>query len=118
MKHSDHAKVFRALAEAILTTPGATQPSLRHSLEAYAASSTSAERAPAEVPQDLAPYVEKVTHHAFQVVDEDLDALKAAGYSEDALFEITLSTALGAAAGRLERGLAALRGSSPEEDPS
>jgi alkylhydroperoxidase/carboxymuconolactone decarboxylase family protein YurZ len=37
-------------------------------------------------------------------------ALRAAGYSEDAIFEIVASVAVGAGLGRLERGLAALRG--------
>src|SRR5205814_2910761 len=44
--------------------------------------------------------------------DEDLAALQRAGTSDDALFEVTVSAALGAALGRLERGLAALRGES------
>jgi hypothetical protein len=37
-------------------------------------------------------------------------SLRRAGYSEDAIFEITSSAALGAALGRLERGMAALQG--------
>lgn len=58
----------------------------------------------------LAAYVDKVARHAHQVTDEDLTALQRAGSSDDALFEVTVAAALGAAVGRLERGLAALRG--------
>jgi hypothetical protein len=36
--------------------------------------------------------------------------LRRAGYSEDAIFEITVSAALGAGMIRLERGLAAMKG--------
>ena len=48
--------------------------------------------------------------HAYKVTDRDIDELKQAGYSEDAIFEITLSAALGAGQSRLERALAALEG--------
>jgi hypothetical protein len=41
-------------------------------------------------------------------------ALQGAGNSDDALFEVTVAAALGAAVGRLERGLAALRGEEPD----
>jgi len=58
----------------------------------------------------VAAYVEKVALHAYRVTDADIDGLREAGYSEDAVFEITLSAALGAGLGRLERGMAALRG--------
>src|SRR5439155_17598388 len=71
------------------------------------------------IPAALAAYVDKVARHAYQVTDEDLGALQRAGTSDDALFEVTVSAALGAALGRLERGLAALRGkSSPPHPPS
>ena len=56
--------------------------------------------------------------HAYKVTDEDLVALKRAGNSDDLLFEVTVSAALGAAMGRLERGLSALREASPPEDES
>jgi alkylhydroperoxidase/carboxymuconolactone decarboxylase family protein YurZ len=41
--------------------------------------------------------------------DEDIAGLHQAGYSEDEIFEITLSAALGAGLARLERGFAALK---------
>ena len=63
-----------------------------------------------DIAPDLAGYVDKVALHAYKVSDEDLAALKRAGNSDDLLFEVTVSAALGAAVGRLERGLSALRG--------
>jgi alkylhydroperoxidase family enzyme len=50
-----------------------------------------------------------VAKHAYKVTDADVEALRHAGYSEDAIFEITLSAALGAGLARLERGIEALR---------
>ena len=38
-----------------------------------------------------------------------IDRLREAGYSEDAIFELTLAAALGAAQSRLEAGLKAMR---------
>jgi hypothetical protein len=39
------------------------------------------------VPADLAPYLEKVRLHAYEVTDRDVDELKAAGFTEDQIFE-------------------------------
>ena len=43
------------------------------------------------------------------VTDRDVAAVVAASGSEDAVFEMTLAAAVGAATGRLEAGLRALR---------
>ncbi len=60
------------------------------------------------LPAELATYVDKVARHAHQVTDEEVAALKQAGYSEDQLFEITVAAALGVAVRRLDAGLAGL----------
>ena len=64
----------------------------------------------AQLPAPLDTYVDKVARHAYKVTDDDIVALRQAGYSEDAIFEVTLSAALGAGMSRLERGLAMLKG--------
>jgi alkylhydroperoxidase family enzyme len=66
-----------------------------------------------EVPAALRSYLSKVAEHAYKITDEDVDALKRAGYSDDAIFELTASAALGAAVTRLEKGLIALHESRP-----
>ncbi len=58
----------------------------------------------------LAAHVDTVARHAWRVAPEDVAALRAAGLSEDAIYEATVAAALGAGLLRLERGLAALRG--------
>jgi hypothetical protein len=49
-----------------------------------------------------------VRQNAWKVSDADVQSLKTAGFSEDAIFEITVAAASGAAIMRLERGLIAL----------
>ena len=106
-----HMPLVRGLIKSILTTPGDTDPALRRAVEARSAE-LGGRPGPAtgEIPEALRGYVDKVARHAYKVTDRDVEELKAAGYSEDAIFEITLSAALGAGVSRLERGLAALRG--------
>jgi hypothetical protein len=60
---------------------------------------------PAPPPFDA--YVEKVRRHAYRVTEAEVAAL-AASTSEDAVFEATVATALGAGLVRLEAGLAAI----------
>jgi hypothetical protein len=60
-------------------------------------------------PPEFAPYLEKVRADAYKVTDADVEALKAAGHSEDEIFEHTVSVAVSAGLLRLEAGLNALR---------
>jgi hypothetical protein len=114
------AHTTRLLAS-VLGTPGDTAEALRRAVLARAArlgggtgtydgGGASGEAVPAA----LAGYVDKAARHAYKVTDEDVTALQRGGTSDDALFEITASAALGAALGRLDRGLRALRGEEPD----
>jgi alkylhydroperoxidase family enzyme len=60
-------------------------------------------------PPDFAAYLDKVRRHAYKVTDRDVEELKAAGHSEDEIFEQTASTAVAAGLERLDAGLKALR---------
>jgi alkylhydroperoxidase family enzyme len=97
-----HAQAIERVSEAILETPGDTAPELRRAISSYASGDGG------DPPAELRPYVDKVARHAYKVVDGDIERLREAGYSEDAIFELTLAAALGAARVRLEAGLAAL----------
>ena len=106
-----HAIHTQRMIEAVLTTPGDTDPALRRSVKRWAAELGSRPSTQSSVVlPELAVYVKKVALHAYKTTDEDIEALRNAGLSEDAIFEITLSVALGAGIARLERGLAALKG--------
>ena len=85
-------------------------PELRRVIDSYAARLSRTGWARATFPPELEAYVRKVTLYAYKVTDEEIVKLKALGYSEDDLFEITISAALGAGRTRLECGLAALKG--------
>ena len=56
----------------------------------------------------MASYLDKVRTGAYRIVDEDVEALKEAGCSEDAIFEQTVAVAVGEGLRRLEAGMRAL----------
>ena len=62
-----------------------------------------------DVPPVAQAYADKVRRHAYKVVDRDVEELKAAGWSEDAIFELTVATALGAGLSRLEHAYRVLQ---------
>jgi len=94
-----HRAHVDALVKDVLEQPGTVAPELRRAAKGNRA---------ADLPPELVAYVDKVERHAYKVTDEDVAALKEAGYSEDQLFEITIAAAVGAAMRRLEAGLAPL----------
>jgi alkylhydroperoxidase family enzyme len=61
-----------------------------------------------DAPPDFAGYLDKVRLHAYRVGDSDVQALLDAGYSEDEIFEHTVSAAVAAGLERLDAGLRAL----------
>jgi alkylhydroperoxidase family enzyme len=54
-------------------------------------------------PTEMAAYLEKVRDRAYAVVDRDIEALKEAGFSEDAVFEQTVVVAIAEGLRRLDR---------------
>jgi alkylhydroperoxidase family enzyme len=61
-----------------------------------------------EAPPELAPFLDKVRKGAYKLTDADVQALKDAGFSEDVIFEQTVSVAVAAGLERLEAALAVL----------
>ena len=60
-----------------------------------------------QAPPEFAPYLDKVRTNAYRVTDQDVQALKD-GFSEDVIFEQTVSVAVAAGLRRLEAALAVL----------
>ena len=54
-------------------------------------------------PAAMAGYLEKVHERAYAVTDADVEALKAAGLSEDEIFEQTVAAAVAEGLRRLDR---------------
>jgi alkylhydroperoxidase family enzyme len=69
--------------------------------------------------QSVAPELErllaKVRAHAHRVTDADVEAVRSAGYEDDAVFELTIAAAIGVARGRLDRALHAIAAFEQEE---
>jgi hypothetical protein len=97
---SDRFAALRAgLEEAVLGAPGETARAERQrAMEGQGAT------------PELTAFLQQVQRHAYRITDEEVAALRAAGYSDDRLFELLLAAALGAAEARLAAGLQALEG--------
>ena len=91
-----HAILRDRVLESVLAGRGESDPSIR-----------SAAADGSGLPAELQAVVEKIHRHAYKVTDEDISRLQAK-YSDDQLFEIVVSAALGASRQRLRAGLAAL----------
>lgn len=62
-----------------------------------------------QAPLDFDTYLDKVRGHAYTTTDEDVQALKDVGHTEDEIFEHTVSAAVAAGLERLDAGLRTLR---------
>ncbi len=56
----------------------------------------------------IGAFLAKVRDHAYRITAEEVAALRAAGWADDVLFELTIAAALGAAEARLLPALDAL----------
>ncbi len=116
MSQSIHSTI-RQLRDSVLTSAGETTPEERQRVALW---SVALEQGTAHqpMPEPLAKVLAKVVHSPYKVTDEDIQALREAGYSEDAIFELILSAAVGIAMRRYERGMAALHGQKGASDAS
>jgi len=111
-----YSELVEHLRNAVLRGKGETDPGLRQAVAARSAELAGLPAVPpgapagAEIPANLREFVDKAALHAHRITDEEVAALRRAGYSEDAIFETAISAAIGGGLARLERGLAALEG--------
>jgi hypothetical protein len=61
-----------------------------------------------DVPASMSALVDKVARHAFSVTDRDITDVKAAGISEDQIFEVVVCAAVGQATRQYDAAFAAL----------
>jgi hypothetical protein len=94
-----HARRLGDLRRAVLDGDGVTDRELR----AAAASGAS-------MSEPLGSYTAKVRDASYRITDEDVEGLKVDGIGEEAIFEVTVAAALGAALQRFEAGLRAVTG--------
>jgi alkylhydroperoxidase family enzyme len=60
-------------------------------------------------PPEMAAYLEKVRSNAYKVTDADVERLKAAGLSEDEIFEQTVAAAISEGLRRLDAAAAVIK---------
>jgi alkylhydroperoxidase family enzyme len=60
------------------------------------------------LPGPMGVFADKVRRRAYAVTDEDIDVLRQLGLNEDAIFELTIASAVGEASARLQAGLRAM----------
>ena len=99
---SRHRRLFRAIEIAVLDGEGESPAALRRAV-------ARGETPPGDA---LAAYLGKVHEHAYKVTDADVAALKAAGLSEETIFELTVNVAAGEGQRRFDAGMDALGGES------
>lgn len=95
---ADISRLHRELIARVLGGDGTAPPELRRA--AFDGSG---------LDEPLRALVDKVAHDAQQVTDEDIAAVRAAGLSEDQIFEIVVCAAIGQADRQYAGALAALR---------
>ena len=62
----------------------------------------------AGLPEPVSNLVEKVAMHAYKVTDDDIAAVRIAGFTEDQIFELVVCAAIGQATRQYEAALAAV----------
>ena len=92
-----HASLRDQVFKRVLDGAGESDPAIRRAVADDGS----------RVPADLKPLVEKIHRHAYKVTDDDIARVQTK-YSDDQLFEIVVSAALGASRQRLFAGLKAL----------
>lgn len=95
---------------ALLHSVAGLAPSLRRNIEGYCANLRGSTREHTQVPEPLQPLLNKIATDAYKVIDEDIQALKEQGYSENLIFELVICACFGAAMAPLETAYAALAG--------
>jgi hypothetical protein len=95
---SEIAELHGQLIARVLGGAGEAAPTLRHAAFENAG-----------LDEPITTLIDKVANHAYRVSDEDIAAVRAAGLSEDQIFEIVICAAVGQASRQYTSALAALR---------
>ena len=61
-----------------------------------------------KAPPAMEAYLDKVRQRAYSITDDDVESLRRDGFSDDEIFEHTVSAAIGEGLRRLDAGLEAL----------
>jgi alkylhydroperoxidase family enzyme len=82
----------------LLNAPGKTSSELRQAVEAFVAIQRGQSRPQTSpVPDELTSYLQKLALTAYKITDKNFNDLRLAGYEDEAIYEITVTGAFGAA---------------------
>lgn len=100
---SDITQLHRALVARVLDGDGKAPPELcRAAFDNV------------DLGEPMRTLIEKVAYRSYRVTDEDVDAVRSAGLSEDQIFEIVVCAAVGQASRQYKSALAALASATGE----
>ena len=108
-----YSALVAAVVDSVFAGPGHLAPGTRAAIREHAArvvAGTAGAPAESGVPDAWDGYVDAVVRRAYTITDADVDALTAAGHTDDEVFETTVAAAVGAGVARLERALSLLKG--------
>jgi hypothetical protein len=105
---TDTRPLRRALISRVLGSHGTAPARLRRA-------AFEADVAEADSGEPVSKLIEKVAYRSDQVTDEDFDAVRAEGLSEDEIFEVVVCAAVGQANRQYNSALTALAGATGEE---
>jgi hypothetical protein len=94
---SEISQLHRELVARVLHADGKAAPELRRAAFENAG-----------LGEPIRTLIEKVARHSYRVTDQDVAAVRAAGLSEDKIFEIVVCAAVGQASRQYASALAAL----------
>jgi hypothetical protein len=103
---TDITRLHRELVARVLGSGGTAPPQVRRA----AFDNTGSD-------EPLRSLVDKVARHAHRVTDDDVDTVRAAGMSEDQIFEVVVCAAIGQADREYTTALAALAAATQETGP-
>ena len=110
MPGTPHENGWNHIRIAALRSHGDAPTDLREHVEAQAARLSGRFSDHAEIlPPGVRELVDTVARHAYKVTDHDIEHLRHEGYSENAIFELLVCTAVGAGSARFERAMHAIR---------
>ncbi len=98
------AQLHREMVARVLDGEGQAASALRHAAFENAGRS-----------EPIRTLIENVANHAYQVTDDDIAAVRGAGFSEDQIFEIVVCAAVGQASRQYTSALEALASATDEK---
>lgn len=107
--------------ERLFSAAGKTDPALRYAIEAFVLAQWGYVRDgswkadPLSIPSELQPYLKKLALYAYRITDKEINALRAVGYTDETIYEITIVGSFAAALVGLEQLFAALYDDELEE---